>query len=188
MTEQDRTQPEGTPEGASSADNNDAAFVDAAAQGAPASELEQAIADRDKYLDNWHRATAELDNVRKRLLREQEQDRQFRSLPLARDLLPALDNLQRALLASEKAQDVGQLVQGIKMVLQQVDETLARHSIVPIATVGEAFDPNLHEAVLQQPTSDKPPMTVLMEVEKGYKLHDRVVRPSKVIVSSAPSA
>jgi molecular chaperone GrpE len=73
------------------------------------------------------------------------------------------------------------------MVLQQFDETLVRHSITPIPTVGEPFDPNLHEAVLQQPNAEMPPMTVLMEVEKGYKMHDRVVRPSKVIVSSAPA-
>jgi len=169
--------------------NNDAAFVNAeeGASSTGESELEQAIADRDKYLDSWHRSVAEMENVRKRMLREIDQERQYRSLPIVRDLLPVIDNLTRAVQAAEKAQDVEQLVQGIKMVLQQFDETLARHSITPIPTVGEPFDPNLHEAVLQQPNADQPPMTVLMEVEKGFKMHDRVVRPSKVIVSSAPT-
>ena len=187
MTEQEQNNPDQTP----SPENIDAAFGEAAETGASTpnadSDLNQALADRDKYLDNWHRSVAEMENVRKRMLRELDQERQYRSLPIARDLLPTVDNLQRALQASEKAQDIAQLVQGIKMVLQQFDETLARHSIVPIPTVGETFDPNLHEAVLQQPSPDKPPMTILMEVEKGYKLHDRVVRPSKVIVSSAPA-
>ena len=186
MTEQEQTNPEQNP----SPENIDAAFGESADVGSTSaadSDLQQALADRDKYLDNWHRSVAEMENVRKRMLRELDQERQYRSLPIARDLLPALDNLQRALQASEKAQDIAQLVQGIKMVLQQIDETLARHAIVPIPTVGEPFDPNLHEAVLQQPAPDKPPMTILMEVEKGYKMHDRVVRPSKVIVSAAPS-
>lgn len=170
-------------------ENNDDAFVQSGdAATAPAEpELAQAIADRDRYLDNWHRSVAELENVRKRMLRELDQERQYRSLSIARDFLPTVDNLQRALQAAEKSQDVTQLVQGIRMVLQQFDETLVRHSITPIPTVGEPFDPNLHEAVLQQPNAEMPPMTVLMEVEKGYKMHDRVVRPSKVIVSSAPA-
>ena len=190
MTEQEQTNPEqGESEQNSPLENNDAAFVNAeeGASSAGESELQQAIADRDKYLDSWHRSVAEMENVRKRMLREIDQERQYRSLPIARDLLPVIDNLTRAVQAAEKAQDVEQLVQGIKMVLQQFDETLARHSITPIPTVGEPFDPNLHEAVLQQPNADQPPMTVLMEVEKGYKMHDRVVRPSKVIVSSAPT-
>lgn len=170
-------------------ENNDDAFVQSGdGATAPAEpELAQAIADRDRYLDNWHRSVAELENVRKRMLRELDQERQYRSLSIARDFLPTVDNLQRALQAAEKSQDVTQLVQGIRMVLQQFDETLVRHSITPIPTVGEPFDPNLHEAVLQQPNAEMPPMTVLMEVEKGYKMHDRVVRPSKVIVSSAPA-
>jgi len=190
MTEQEQTNPEqGEFEQNSPLANNDAAFVNAeeGASSTGESELEQAIADRDKYLDSWHRSVAEMENVRKRMLREIDQERQYRSLPIVRDLLPVIDNLTRAVQAAEKAQDVEQLVQGIKMVLQQFDETLARHSITPIPTVGEPFDPNLHEAVLQQPNADQPPMTVLMEVEKGFKMHDRVVRPSKVIVSSAPT-
>lgn len=190
MTEQEQTNLEqGESEQNSPLESNDAAFVNVeeGASSTGESELQQAIADRDKYLDSWHRSVAEMENVRKRMLREIDQERQYRSLPIVRDLLPVIDNLTRAVQAAEKAQDVEQLVQGIKMVLQQFDETLARHSITPIPTVGEPFDPNLHEAVLQQPNADQPPMTVLMEVEKGFKMHDRVVRPSKVIVSSAPT-
>jgi len=190
MTEQEQTNLEqGESEQNSPLESNDAAFVNVeeGASSTGESELQQAIADRDKYLDSWHRSVAEMENVRKRMLREIDQERQYRSLPIVRDLLPVIDNLTRAVQAAEKAQDVEQLVQGIKMVLQQFDETLARHSITPIPTVGEPFDPNLHEAVLQQPNAHQPPMTVLMEVEKGFKMHDRVVRPSKVIVSSAPT-
>lgn len=191
MSEQEQTNPDSnSPEvDQTAAENNDAAFANPGPEsaGTGESDLRQVIADRDKYLDNWHRSVAEMENVRKRMLREIDQERQYRSLPITRDLLPVVDNLQRALQAAEKSHDVDQLTQGIKMVLQQFDEALARHSITPIATVGEPFDPNLHEAILQQPNAEKPPMTVLTEVEKGYKMHDRVVRPSKVIVSSAPA-
>lgn len=150
-------------------------------------QLQQAQADRDKNLDHWQRSQAEMDNLRKRTTRELDQERQYRSLPLARDLIPVLDNLRRATQASQGTSDAGQLLQGVEMVLKQMEEALGRHSITPILTVGQPFDPNLHEAVLQQPSADYPPMTVIQEVERGYTLHDRVIRPSKVIVSSAPA-
>jgi molecular chaperone GrpE len=70
------------------------------------------------------------------------------------------------------------------MVLQQAGEMLARHQVEPIEAVGRRFDPHLHEAITQMPSEKHPPMTVLQEVEKGYKLHDRVLRPSKVIVAA----
>ena len=109
-------------------------------------------------------------------------------LPLAEDLLPALDNLQRALEAAKTATDASQLVQGVQMVARQFDEILGRHQITPIEALGKPFDPNLHRALQQVPGSDQPPMTVLMEYERGYQMHDRVVRPSTVIVAAPPAS
>lgn len=144
-------------------------------------------AERDDFRERWLRAQAELENYRKRSQKELEQERQYRSLPVARDVLPALDNLQRALQVAKTSKDVDQLLQGVQMVATQLQEALTRHAVVPIEAVGKPFDPNLHEAIQQAPSKDHPPMTILHEVERGYQMYDRVVRPSKVIVSVAPA-
>lgn len=147
-------------------------------------QLQAATDDRDAFQQKWLLAVADFDNYRRRMQKELEQDRRYAALPLSRDLLPALDNLQRALEAARISQDAGKLIEGVQMVARQFDDVLAKHSVVPINAVGKAFDPNLHQALQQVPTNDKPPMTVLTECERGYTLHDRVVRPSTVIVSA----
>ena len=151
---------------------------------APADPLGSALAERDELKQKWLLAVADLDNYRRRVQKEFEQDRRYAALPLARDLLPALDNLHRALDAARNAGEVNQLVQGVQMVAKQFDEILARHAVVPIAAVDKPFDPNLHQALQQVPAPGKPPMTVISECERGYTLHDRVVRPSTVIVAA----
>lgn len=151
------------------------------------SQLAAAQADRDDFQRNWLRAQADFENYRKRTQKEAEQERQYRVLPLARDLLPGLDNLRRALEAAGQSSDLTQLVHGVQMVVRQFDDILARHSVLPIAAVGKPFDPNLHQAIQQVPHSVHPPFTVLTELERGYTLHDRVVRPSTVVVSAAPA-
>ena len=143
---------------------------------------EEANAAKDQAL----RAQAELDNYRKRTQRELAEERKYASLMIVRDLLPGLDNLQRALEAGKNSDDLSALLQGVEMVASQISETLTRHGATPIDAVGQPFDPNQHEAIQQMPSADYPPMTVLNEVERGYRLHDRVIRPSKVIVSVAP--
>jgi len=110
-----------------------------------------------------------LENYRKRSFKEMDQDRRYAALPLARDLLPTLDNLHRALDAARNGGDVTQLAQGVQMVARQFDEILAKHSSLPIAAVDKPFDPNLHQALQQVPSPGKPPLTVLAECERGYK-------------------
>ena len=158
-----------------------------ASAGAPEDQLKRALAERDSLMQKWLLAVADLDNYRRRVQKDADQERRYASLPLARDLLPALDNLHRALEAARNGGDVNQLAQGVQMVAKQFDDILAKHSIVPIAAANKPFDPNLHQAIQQVPAPDKPPLTVLTECERGYTLHDRVVRPSTVIVS-APTA
>jgi molecular chaperone GrpE len=148
--------------------------------------LAVAIAEQDALKDKLLRAHAELENYRKRVQREREEDRRYAAAPFARDLLPVLDNLQRAVDAADKGGTVEDLRQGVRMVLQQANELLGRFQVRPIEAAGKPLDPNYHEAITQMP-SDQPPMTVLQEVERGYTLHDRVLRPSKVIVA-APKA
>lgn len=143
--------------------------------------------ERDDLRDRLFRAQAELENYRKRAQKELDTERQYRSLPVVRDILQPLDGLQRALQVAKTSKDVDQLLQGVQMVATQFQDALSRHAVVPIDCVGKPFDPNLHEAIQQAPSKDHPPMTVLHEVERGYQMYDRVVRPSKVIVSVAPS-
>jgi len=149
-------------------------------------QLEACRKESQENYDQMLRARAELENVRKRAQKEQQEIRQFQSMSMIRDLLPPLDNLGRAIEAAAGSDSVEGLVQGVEMVRKQLADALARCSVKPIESVGKPFDPNLHEAVQQLPSADHPAMTVLQEVERGYTLHDRVVRPSKVIVSSEP--
>lgn len=147
--------------------------------------FEAAISERDENYDKWMRAQAELDNYRKRVRKEAEENRLYHAVPIVRELLPGLDNLQRAIDAAENSQSVSELIDGVRMVARQFDGILAGQAVVPIDALGKAFDPNLHEAVQQIP-SDEEPLTIVEEIERGYMIHERVVRPSKVIVSSGP--
>lgn len=144
--------------------------------------LQAELADaRDKAL----RAHAELENVRRRARRELEDELRYANMPLMRDLLPVVDNVRRAVEAAEKSNDAAGLLEGFKLVAKQLEEVLARHHCTPIEALHEPFDPNLHEAILQQPTDEFPPGTVVAVAQPGYQLRDRVVRPTQVIVSSA---
>ncbi|MEX0704632.1 MAG: nucleotide exchange factor GrpE [Planctomycetales bacterium] len=161
--------------------------------GGPAAEpslveqLEAMRAERDANFDKLLRAQAELENFRKRTRAEAERDVLRRSAGLVRDLLPALDNLERAIAAAESSPNVEQLIEGVRLVARQFRDVLAARHVEEIRAVGQPFDPNLHEAIQQVPSADHPRMTVLDEIEKGYKLHDHVIRPSKVIVSAGES-
>lgn len=156
--------------------------VDVAIQ-AEAEGLRQELeAARDRAL----RVQAELENYRKRARREMEDERRYAQLPLLRDLLPVIDNMGRALQAAEKTPDGAGLLDGVKLVAQQLDGVLARHDCTRIEALHQPFDPHLHQAILQQPSGDYPSGTVLQVTQEGYQLHDRVVRPAQVIVSAAP--
>lgn len=148
-------------------------------------QLQRALAERDEYKDKWARALADLDNFRRRIQREMEEDRKYLALPLLKALLPGLDGLDRTLNAAATSKNANDLITGVQMVQKQFESSLGQFGVKAIEAVGLAFDPNVHEAITQMPSAEHPPMTVLQDVERGYLLHDRVVRPSKVIVASA---
>jgi molecular chaperone GrpE len=155
-----------------------------------AEELEQlrkAAGERDAYLDLAARTRAEFENYQKRMQRERELDRKYAFGPLALDLLPILDNLDRAVFAAKQAGDTGPLVQGVSMVQTQFLELLKRHGITRMDCQGKPFDPNLHQAVVQQPNNDVEPNTILQVIEQGFLNQDRVLRAAKVIVSTKAS-
>ena len=129
------------------------------------------------------RAQAELENVRKRMRKEAQEERRYAFLPLVRDLLPAIDNLERAVESADASAGPPGLVEGVKMVASQIIDILAQHQCVPIQPLGEPFDPMKHEAVAQQPSDEFPAGTVMQVMQVGYMLNDRVVRPAHVVVS-----
>lgn len=174
--------------------NGDASLADAVAQAvvedsaaalANANELQSKI---DELQGRLLRAQADMENYRRRMHREQDDARKFESLRLLRDLLPGLDGLNRATASAEQTGDLQSLLNGIRMVSQQFRDVLKLHSAEPIDAMGKMFDPNLHEALTQIPSAEHEPMTVMQVVEAGYRMHDRVVRPARVIVSCAPPA
>lgn len=150
----------------------------------PEQQLQAAIAERDAHRERWMRAQADLDNFRKRMQREATEEHRYRVLSVVRDILPALDNLERAVDAAKSSDDLPKLVQGVQLVIKQFEDILARHSVKPIAAVGQPFDPHLHQAIQQVPSTEHQPMTIVTECQRGYTLHDRVVRPSVVIVAA----
>jgi molecular chaperone GrpE len=140
--------------------------------------------ERDEFLDLLQRTRADFANYQKRNQKEREQERRYQFGPLVLDLLPALDNLERATAAARQAGETGPLVQGVALVQNQLLDIFRRHGISPIEATGKPFDPHLHEAVMQQPRPDLPPNTVVQVLERGFTIHDRVLRPAKVIVST----
>jgi molecular chaperone GrpE len=148
-------------------------------------ELRAKAAERDQFKDLAQRTRAEFENYQKRNQRDREQERQYMAGQFVLDILPILDNLERATAAATEAGEKGPLVQGVAMVEQQFLEVLKRYHVHRIQAEGKPFDANLHQALLQQPSMDKMPGTVLHVVEPGYMIHDRVLRPAKVVVSKA---
>ena len=150
--------------------------------------LRKLAAERDQYLDLAQRARAEFENYQKRNQKEREQDRKYSYGPLVYDLLPVLDNLDRALAAARNAGESGALVQGVAMVQSQFLEMLKRHGITRVdAQPGQPFDPNVHQAVMQRPIADAPPGQIVDVFDQGYMNQDRVLRPAKVSVSAKPA-
>jgi molecular chaperone GrpE len=144
-------------------------------------ELGKTIQERDKYLDLLRRTQADFDNYQKRSLRENETERKYAQRGLALEVLPALDNLDRFLSTIKQETDA---TKAVVMVQKQLLDGLSRQGIKKMACVGQPFDPNLHQAIMEQP-SDKPAGTILIEAEAGYVYHERVLRPAKVIVAKA---
>lgn len=135
------------------------------------------------------RAHAELENFRKRMQRDSDQQLKYANLPIMRDLLDIVDNLNRAKdSAHADSANVEALLSGVDLVSQQFAAVLAKYGCRPVSAVGSEFDPNYHEAIAQTPSDEHAAGVVAQEVAVGYTLHDRVVRPSCVIVSTGPAA
>jgi molecular chaperone GrpE len=146
--------------------------------------LRKLAGERDQYLDLAARTRAEFENYQKRSQRERDMERKYSFGPVASEMLPLYDNLDRAVQAGKQAGETGPLVQGVAMVMTQFIELLKRNGITRIDAEGKPFDPNLHQAVMQKPAKDVEPNTVVQVIEHGFLNQDRVLRPAKVVVSA----
>jgi molecular chaperone GrpE len=149
-------------------------------------ELAQVQQQRDEYFDQLQRSRAEFANYQKRSKSQAEADRLYAVGSLARDILDAIDNLERATDALRASANPG-IAEGLDMVQKQMCAILAKHGIEPISALGQPFDPSLHEAISQQPSAEHPEGTVVAELSKGYRIRDRVLRPTRVSVSTKPA-
>jgi len=152
------------------------------------SELQLLTAERDKLKDQLLRTMADFDNFRKRARRDAEDALRRGREDSLRDVLPIVDNLERAVDASRGATDVAAVISGIEMVLRSFDDVAARMGVTRVEAVGERFDPTLHDAIQQVESADHPPGTVLTVVVSGYRIGERLLRPAMVVVAKAPSA
>jgi molecular chaperone GrpE len=148
------------------------------------SKLSAAEQKAEESYQRYLRAQADFDNFRRRTQKEKEDQAKYASLSVIEQLLPALDNFERALTASKGAQDAESLAKGVEMVLRQMEQVLGAEGLEAIPTVGEVFNPTVHQAVMQEESDQFESGTVIAELQKGYKLKDRVIRPAMVKVSS----
>ena len=142
-----------------------------------ADELEAARSERDEYLDALRRLKAEFENARKRQERERTRILETASENLVLGLLPVLDNLDRALEAE------GDIREGVRVTRDQLADVLGREGLLPVASDGQHFDPNVHEAVMGQPSDEHEEGTILQTFERGYLLNGKPIRPAKVVVA-----
>ena len=146
--------------------------------------LSNAERHRDEYRSLLQRTQADFENYQKRVQRDLAEQRRYALAEFASELLPVLDNLQRALDAARKEGEAGSLILGLTLVQSQLFDILSRYGITPINALGQPFDHNLHEAVLARPATDLAAGTVVEVLEPGYRLHERVLRPAKVVVAA----
>ncbi|WP_238458015.1 nucleotide exchange factor GrpE [Alkalihalobacterium alkalinitrilicum] len=143
-------------------------------------ELEQQVSDLNSRLLRTH---ADFDNFRRRTKEEKEAAAKYRAQSLVEELLSVLDNFERALAVEPTNDETKTLLQGMEMVHRQLQDAMQKEGVEVIEAVGQTFDPHLHQAVMQVDSDEHEPNTVIEEFQKGYKLKDRVIRPSMVKVN-----
>ena len=153
-------------------------------------ELEELRAERDAYRDRFMRALAEAENARKRSDRDRREAEQYGGSRLARDLLPVYDNLRRALDAAgeEQRAHAAGLIEGVELTLRELLNVFSRHDVTLIEPqVGDRFDPSHHQAMFEAPVPDTKAGDIIQVAQAGFMLHDRLLRPAQVGVSSSPA-
>ncbi|MDR2946405.1 MAG: nucleotide exchange factor GrpE [Candidatus Adiutrix sp.] len=161
---------------------------EAAAEAEPEKNWEE---EAHKFQDLYLRCAAETENMRRRLQKEKEEQARFAAEKTVRGLLPVLDNLRLALsyVREDSPAEALSLAEGVQMTLKGFEGVMADNGLKPVAAErGQVFDPNFHEAMGQMPDAELPAGTISQEIQRGYTLHDRLVRPAKVLVAMAPAS
>ena len=154
-------------------------------------ELEAVKAERDELKDRFMRALADAENIRKRGERDRREAEQYGGSKLAKDLLPVFDNLKRALdSANEEQRSAAQaLIEGVELTMRELINVLTRHGVTPITPqIGDAFDPQQHQAMFEAPLPGTKAGDIIQVMTEGFLLHDRLLRPAQVGVSSTPKS
>ncbi|WP_420645919.1 nucleotide exchange factor GrpE [Yoonia vestfoldensis] len=154
-------------------------------------ELEMLRAERDDFRDKFMRALADAENTRKRADRDRREAENYGSARFARDMLPIYDNLRRALQSADEAeQDVNKaLLEGVELTMRELISVFKKHGIDPIVPqVGDRFDPQLHQAMFEAPLPGTKAGDIIQVAAEGFMLHDRLLRPAQVGVSSTPAS
>jgi molecular chaperone GrpE len=172
-----------------SATVNTAEKIEAAEQPAEdsASRLEQIEKEKQDLYDRLLRTTADFDNFRKRVSKEKDDLLRYGNEKIARELLPVIDNFERALEQAKNSADNKALREGIEMILKQLMTVLEKFGVKNFTAVGQPFDPNKHEAMLHQESSEHEENAVISEFQKGYYLHEKLLRPAMVSVAKKPA-
>lgn len=141
----------------------------------------------DELQDKYLRLAAEFDNYKKLVQRDRSETSKFANENLLRDLLPIIDNLERAVKAAKEAPSADGLIRGVELTLKQFYELLVKSGVQTVSSIGTPFDPTRHQAMTRVETRDEPENNVIEEFQKGYLLHDRILRPAMVSVAMAPA-
>jgi molecular chaperone GrpE len=149
-------------------------------------QLVEALEEKQRLHEQYVRTLADMDNLRKRTNREKEELAKFANEGILRDILPVIDNLERAVEHSAKADDSGGLLEGVRMTLTQFTQVLSRFGVETVDSVGKLFDPAFHQAMGQLESADHPVNTVMVELQKGYQLNERLLRPAFVLLAKPP--
>ncbi len=149
--------------------------------------VKEAEASAEKHYDLYVRSQAEMENMKRRFQREKSELVKFSNESLIKQLLPVMDNLEKAIAHSKDENSLDALVKGVELTLKGLRDTLEKSGLKEVKAAGEAFDPNFHEAMCEQEDDCVQPGTVIQEVQKGYLLNERLIRPAMVIVSKKGS-
>jgi len=146
-------------------------------------ETQETPSKEQEYYDRLIRVTADFDNYKKRILKEKQEFLKYSNERLIKEIIPVIDNIERAIESAQSSSEAKSIVDGLKLILNQLLKTLSREGVVVIESKGEKFDPLIHEAISQIPSKEYPPNTVIEEQLKAYLLNKKLIRAAKVIVS-----
>ena len=151
--------------------------------------LEEALSESQQHYDRLLRVSAEFENYKKRSMRDADEFRKYANEALLKDLLHVVDNLERAIASAAESSDSNTcVVEGVQMTLDEIMKIFTKFGVTPVDAAGKPFDPAFHQAIMQQETDEHPDNTVINEMQKGYLLRDRLLRPAMVVVAKAVSS